>query len=249
MLRKEKLEEISKNLAANQENPISAFRQNLFMYVNDKEITIRDISEASGIPFSSLNSFLYGRTNSMMIDNVVKLAKALDVPVDGLLGVDIIPKITMESMSICKRLPESDLYLVRWFIRYLDALNNGKKPNSHYISVMDLEYIDGNLKMGTNYEKVDISNVSELHMHKIFFGITMPCDNYMPYYTPYDILLIANDRDAFPNEHVVVRFGKNIGIARLGADGGLYSLRDGKYRPSGRYVDEIIGYVIDKITV
>ena len=52
----------------------------------------------------------------------------------------------------------------------------------------------------------------------------MPCDHFMPTYSPYGILLIANDRNAK-----------------------YYSIRDDKYRIDEKDVDEVIGYVADKM--
>ena len=60
MMNKEKLKKISKNLSANFDDFMSAFRKNMFMYLEEKGITIKDISEESDVPFSTLNTFLYG---------------------------------------------------------------------------------------------------------------------------------------------------------------------------------------------
>ena len=60
---------------------------------------------------------------------------------------------------------------------------------------------NGNLKITTNYRHIDITDIGEEYRSKVFFGITMPCDHYMPTYSPYDILLIANDRNAKINEN------------------------------------------------
>lgn len=245
MLKKEKLLNISKKLITNQDDFVSSFRKNLFLYIKEKEITINDISEESGVSFSTLNSFLYGKSNNMQIGNAIKLARALNVSIDELVGAGTIPDISRESVSLCRNLPENDLYLVRWLIRYLDCLNRKTEPNKRYVSVMELECECGNLKITSNYRKIDITDIKDENRHKIFFGITMPCDNYMPVYSPYDILLIANDREPMKNENVILRTGKYLWIAKKYRGSDFYSIRDGKYRCNEEEIDEVIGYVAE----
>lgn len=251
MLEKEKLREISKKLSANRDDYISAFRNNLFMYVDEKDITLKDISEASDIPFSTLNSFLYGNSKDIKLSTAVKLAKALNVSIDELVGADTINEISRESISICRNLPDNALYLIRWYIRYINSLNKDNQPNRRYVSVMELDCNHhGNLKMTTNYKHIDITDINEEYRYKIFFGITMPSDNYMPTYSPYDILLIANDRQPHLNENSLLRVGATLFIAKRKVENGIakyYSIRDGRYRLDESEV-EVIGYIAATIT-
>lgn len=57
MMNKEKLKKISKNLSADSDDFMSAFRKNMFMYIDEKDITIKDISEESDVPFPRLIHF------------------------------------------------------------------------------------------------------------------------------------------------------------------------------------------------
>ena len=68
-MNKEKLKKISKNLSANSDDFMSAFRKNMFMYIDEKDITIKDISEESCIPFSTLNTLLYGNSKDIKWEN------------------------------------------------------------------------------------------------------------------------------------------------------------------------------------
>ena len=251
MIKKEKLNELSKNLSANRDDFISAFRHNLFMYIDEKEITIKDISEKANVPFSTLNSFLYGDSKDIKLSTAVKLAHALNVSIDELVGADTINEVSRESIAICRNLPDNALYLVRWYIRYIDSLNRKNEPNKRYVSVMELECNhNGNLKMTTSYRHIDITDIDEEYRYKVFFGITMPCDHYMPTYSPYDILLIANDRNAKINENVLIRTDGNLFIAKRKTENGnikYYSIRDGKFRLNENEVDEVIGYIATKI--
>ena len=247
MLEKEKLKKISKNLSANRDDFISAFRHNLFMYIDEKDITIKDISEESDVPFSTLNTFLYGNSKDIKLSTAVKLAKALNVSIDELIGAGTINEVSRESIAICRNLPDNALYLIRWYIRYIDSLNKKNEPHRRYVSVMELECNhNGNLKITTNYRHIDITDIGEEYRSKVFFGITIPCEHYMPTYSPYDILLIANDRDAKINENVLIRTDGNLFIAKRKVENGIvkyYSIRDGKFRLSEDEVDEVIGYI------
>ena len=247
MLEKEKLKKISKNLSANRDDFISAFRHNLFMYIDEKDITIKDISEESDVPFSTLNTFLYGNSKDIKLSTAVKLAKALNVSIDELIGAETINEVSRESITICRNLPDNALYLIRWYIRYIDSLNKKNEPHRRYVSVMELECNhNGNLKITTNYRHIDITDIGEEYRSKVFFGITIPCEHYMPTYSPYDILLIANDRNAKINENVLIRTDGNLFIAKRKVENGIvkyYSIRDGKFRLSEDEVDEVIGYI------
>lgn len=251
MMNKEKLKKISRNLSADSDDFMSAFRKNMFMYIDEKDITIKEISEEADVPFSTLNTFLYGDSKDIKLSTAVKLAKALNVSIDELVGAETINEISRESIAICRNLPDNALYLVRWYIRYIESLNRKNEPHKRYVSVMELECNhNGNLKMTSNYRHIDITDIGEEYRSKIFFGITMPCDNYMPTYSPYDILLIANDREPYLNENSLLRIDGQLRIAKRKVENGIakyYSIRDGKYRIDEKDVDEVIGYIACKI--
>lgn len=250
MIKKEKLNEISKKLVSNRIDFITAFRQNLFKYIEDKEITINDISLESGIPMNTLNTFLYGKSSDMRISNVAKIARALNISIDELVGAETIPELTLESVKICRNLPENDLYLVRWFIRYLDALNAKTEPNKRYVSaIIPTLTNNGDFKISSNYEKIEITDLKEPLRSKIFVGCKITSDYYMPHYIPGDIILIANDRPPKFNENVIVRTGKYLFIVKCRVENGIakyYSIRDGKFRLDELEVDELIGYIACK---
>lgn len=246
----ELLKKLSLNLCSNKHNYMKSFRKNVDMYISQKEITIREVSEIADIPFETLKNFLYKDSADCKLSTVVKLARALNVSIDELIGAETINEVSRESIAICRNLPDNALYLVRWYIRYIDSLNKKNEPHRRYVSIMELECNhNGNLKITTNYRHIDITDIEEEYRSKVFFGITMPCEHYMPTYSPYDILLIANDRGAKANENVLIRTDGNLFIAKRKAENGLvryYSIRDGKFRLNEDDVDEIIGYIACK---
>ena len=243
----ELLRKLSMDLCSDKHNYMKSFRKNVDMYVSEKDITLREIAEMADMPFETLKNFLYKESTDCKLSTAVKLARAFNVSIDELIGAETINDVSRESIAICRHLPDNALYLVRWYIRYIESLNKKNEPHRRYVRVMELECNhNGNLKITTNYRHIDITCIGEEYRSKVFFGITMPCDHYMPTYSPYDILLIANDRDAKENENVLIRTDGNLFLAKRKVESGnakYYSIRDGKFRLNEDNVDEVIGYI------
>lgn len=235
------------NLVMNNVDLSEQFRKNLLFYAGERNITMVEIANKSDVPINTINSFLHRISNDMKVSNVAKIARALNVSIDELVGADTLHDLTKESLAVCRNLPENDLYLVRWFIRYLDDLNKKTEPNKRYISaIIPILTNNGDFKISSNYEKIEITDLKEPLKSKIFVGCKITSDHYMPHYMPGDIILIANDRPPKPNENVVVRTEKYLFIAKQKIENGIakyYSIRDGKYRMDESEVDELIGYI------
>ena len=249
----EKLKKMSMNLCASKHDYMKSFRKNVDMYISEKDITLREVAEIADMPFDTLKNFLYKDSADCKLSTAVKLARAFNVSIDELIGAETINEVSRESIAICRNLPDNALYLIRWYIRYIDSLNKKNEPHRRYVSVMELECNhNGNLKITTNYRHIDITDIGEEYRSKVFFGITMPCEHYMPAYSPYDILLIANDRNAQGKENSLLRIDKNLYIARRSVENGIakyYSIRDGKFRLDEDNVDEVIGYIAHVLTL
>lgn len=247
MIKNENLHKIAKNLSADKLDYISAFRRNIYMYLEDDDINVSELAELSGVNLSTLKTFMYGNAKDVNLSNAVKLAHALNISLDELVGADTIPSFSRESLRICRELPENDLLLVRWFIRCLYDLNQKTEPNKRYVSVMLPELNNnGDYKLISKFEKIEITNLEEPLRSKIFIGFKLINDYYMPYYLPNNIVLIANDRPPMQNEHVLVRAGDYVFIVKRVVEDNVakyYSIRDGKYRIDEKDVDELIGYI------
>lgn len=237
----------SENVVKNNVDFPEAFRQNIWKYAEDMDMSISELSKKSDIPINTINSFLHRISNDMKVSNVAKIAKTLNVSIDELVGVDTMHDLTKESLDICRNLPENDLYLVRWFIRYLSALNAKSEQNKRYVSVIIPELTnDGDFKISSEYEKIEITDLKEPLRSKVFVGCKIASDYYMPYYIPGNIVLIANDRTPKPNERVVIRKDKFLFIACPKKENGrfsYYSLRNSKHWLDENDIDEVIGYI------
>lgn len=247
MIDDKKLAEISKNLVTNNNDFMTSYRANVFMYLKEKELTIDELATISTISVETLKTLLYRDVQDVKLSNAIKLAKTLNVSIDELVGAHTLHDLTKESLAMCRNLPENDLYLVRWFIRYLTSLNEKTEPNKRYISsIIPTLNNNGDFEVSSNYEKIEITGLEEPLRSKVFVGCRIVSDYYMPHYVPGDIILIANDRPAKPNENVIVRAGKCLFIVKRFVENGVakyYSIRDGKYRIDADEVDELIGYI------
>lgn len=251
MFDKKKLRELSINLVSEPDDYMRSFRNNLCMYLSQKDITLAELSEVADIPLNSLRSLIYGNSRDCHVSMAIKLAKALNISVDELIGCGTISEKTKVSIQIMRKFPEKFADFIHWGIRYhYDELN--RNPNiKHAIEVMQaINGDDGNVKMTNDFHILDISNLDENLHPKIFMGITLPTDNYIPHYFEGDILLLANDREAREHEHVVVHYKNNIWIVKRKfeeVDGHrvpmLYSVRDGKRRVKDENQTLVLGYI------
>lgn len=253
MLDKKKLRSLSRNLIAEPDNYMNSFRKNVQMYIDEKDVTITQLAEAADISESTLKSFLYGDSQDCKLSNVIRLAKALNVSIDELVGAGTISPQTCQSLQLVRQLPESFTHFVRWSIIFHYDMLTSNKVSEYAIEVMNAEIGDsGSMKMTNVMSLIDITGLNEDIRPKIFMGIKMPGDMYAPKYYIGDILLIANDRPARENEPVVVVNGENMWLLsrkeEIDADGqkviNYYSIRDGGFRCHENRIKQIIGYVV-----
>lgn len=252
MLEITELRKLSSKLVAEPDNYMHSFRKNLDVYIDRKEITLAELAELSDIPLNTLKSLVYGTSTDCHISTAVKLAKALHISVDELIGSGTISPQTCESLQLVRMMPESFTHFVRWAIRYhYDMLTTNK------VSIKSVELMlpdvseSGSVIMTNDFDVIDISYVSDDLRLKIFMGIRIPCNNYAPIYFEGDVVFVANDREPRENENVVVAISGILWILKMKreiVDGrevvNYYSIRDGRvFATEGESVFKI-GYIV-----
>ncbi len=246
----ELLQKLSKQLVTDSDNYMNSLRKNLDLYVAQKDITIREIAEEADISLNTLNSILYGNVKDCKLSTIIALSKAFHISIDELVGCETIEPSMRECIQISRNLPKQSRYLVQWFIHHQKQLM--QRPNRrHLLNVVQPILTDnGNLKMSSEYTLLDISTIPESIRSKVFVGMKLKCDHYMPTYSPYDILLIANDRNPFLSENCVILASNSIFIAKRKTETvngkevvRFYSIRDEKPRLYEDEVEEVIGYI------
>lgn len=255
MLDKKSLRNLSKKLVSDPDDYMSSFRKNLYMYIEQKDITLAEVADAADISLSTLRSLIYGDAKDCHVGTVVNLARALNISCDELLGSGTISPQTCESLQLIRQLPESFTHFVRWAIHYHFNKLTAGEVTERSIEVMQPICCDnGNLKVTNDFDVIDISNIDAAVRPKVFMGVKIPCDHYVPDYFPGDILLVANDRSSKRSEHVLVSVGEYIWIVdrRIEIENGakvenFYSVRDNRKHAHDDDIGIVIGYVADVI--
>lgn len=234
-------------------NYVDNIRDNLNMY--NGGLTLPEIAESAGIPFSTLKNILYGNSSDCKLSTAVSFAKFLGITIDELVGSDTLTEDAKESLSIYRKLPERSKYLARWFVKHQKALCTDSNI-SKTIGVMIPKDFGGFLLPTNEFESLNIDSFSENIKAKVFIGLRINTDYYMPYYSPYDTLLIANDRDAFKNEKCIILYYGKIKIVtrseRIVNGDKLVEytpIRNRKAKILESEIDELIGYVVDTTIV
>lgn len=248
MIRKDNQKNYDENSVSNIGNFMDTLRKNIVHFKKEKKWTLRTLADKADMSEDTLGTLLNGKNKDCNMSTVIKIAKALNVCIDELIEADTVSQRFKESISICRKLPDNDVYLIQWYIRYIESLHKGDKPNKRYVSVMELDCNHhGNLKITSNYTRIDISHINEEYRYKVFFGVKIPCEHYMPIYSPYDILLVANDRLPSYNEHCLVRTNNNFYIARRKVENGTIkyiSILDNRFKYTDGELCELVGYII-----
>ena len=204
-MKNEQLKKLSKKMVAEPENFMHSFRKNLQVYIDEKDISLADIASEADISVETLKTLIYGKGEDCKLSTAVALAKALHLSVDELVGSGTLSAPMRESIAITRNLPDNFVSFLRWAIRYQERALSENKISKKAVNVMYAECCeDGNLKMTNNYNLVDISDFPDDKRYKIYMGIKIPCEHYMPVFSEGDVLLLANDRKPMQNERVVV---------------------------------------------
>lgn len=230
-------------------NFMSNIRNNLYTYLKENTLSVRKFADITGLPVRTINNVLYGNTEDCKLSTAIAIAKAMNVSIAELADLDIIEDTVKINMKICRHLPDRAKYLIRWFIKHQYTLYNNDRKHEKIISVMIAECThDMTIKVTNIFNQTDLStcDIAEDIKNKVFFGLQIPCECFMPVVSPYDILLIANDRVPINGEKVVVLIKDTIFLATCKYENGilqLYGLRDNRYRCTQNEVDEIVGYI------
>lgn len=245
-----RLKTLSKELVTDEDDYMNSYRKNLDLYVSQRDITIREIAEEADISLNTLNSILYGSVKDCKLSTTIALARALHISIDELVGCGTISDDTKRAIQITRNLPQSSQYLVHWFVKNQERqlLSSSKR---RLLNVMHPSVTDtGNILLTSEYNHLDISHLPPAIRSKIFLGIKLKCDYYMPTYSPFDILLIANDRTPYLHENSVIVCSGSLFIAKRKSETvngketvRYYSIRDEKPRLYEDEIEEVIGYI------
>ena len=187
------------------ENYITVFRQNIDREMAQNDWTIRETAEKSDMNFETLKNFLYDKeAKDCRLSTAIKLARAFGVSIDELVGSATAKPDDAQCLKMYRKLPESSKSLIRWHIQDQTRMHTEHHLRRRIKIMIPICASNGNLRKTTFYEEYELNNSHNEILHKVFFGIRIPCDHHLPHYMKDDILLIANDRSPLKDEVVVL---------------------------------------------
>ena len=250
-MEKEKIKKLALKFTADKENPISSFRKNIYMLIAEKDITLREVSELSDIPYSTLNTFLYGDATDCKLSTAVKLARVFGVSIDEIVGAETIEFDTRECVALSRCLPEHARSVCRAYITHLYKMYAEIPNTSRAIPVMLPKCVNGYLPTTNIVRTISIDHLTDNLKSKVCLGLQIPCSHYEPYYFQNEIILLSADRPAMNNEECLVTYKGNyfICIKKIDIHDGkkvhMYaSLVDGKTIILPDEIDDKIGYIV-----
>ena len=100
-------------------------------------------------------------------------------------------------------------------------------------------------------EPLNIEHLNSNIKSNVSLGLKIPCEHYMPIYSPYDTLLIAADREAQNGERCVIERNNNLFIVekkiyiKNGAKRSDYvSLMNSSFIVPDTEIDDKLGYIV-----
>jgi len=239
------------NLVSNPTNYVDSFRKNIFLLMDVKDLSLRELSEKADMPYETLKSFLYGDAKDCKLSTAVKISRAFDISIDELVGAETMHPLSRESLTMCRKMPDYVVYLIRSFIRHQYNIYCHLDENSVNIPVYLPECQNGYLQTTNITETVCIDHLTNGLKSKICVGLKIPCEHYEPYYMPGEIVLLAADRDGQHNERCVVSYRGNFFLVRkiFYIENGLkkfkyVSLIEERREILPNDIDDKLGYVV-----
>lgn len=244
-MKQEKLNRNTDKFMTGQDNFMKSFKANVEIYARENHLTLKQISELSDISFATINSFLYGNAKDCKLSTAVKLARAFGISVDELTGAGTLPETAKKSINIIRHFPRRTRYLFNWLVKYEQKLLS-EDQRKKIINVFLSSNQTPNPFYNEKYTHIDISSCNKEIKSKVFMGLKINTEDYMPKYVPGDTLLIANDRTEMEYEdYVIVYYEKIYIVNKRKTDGKVRykSIRDQNFDVDEKDIDMKMGYV------
>lgn len=219
--------------------------ENLNNYLDAKNMSLREFSERTDLPFETLRSIIYHKTNSCRLATAVAIAKELGMTLDELVDSGLLSQELIEELKLAKSFTDTEKQLLHWFIRKTHRRHQ-KYPGKKFVTIMHPVCTETSLKTTNDFSALNITGFPPAVVQTAFFGIVVPCEHYMPHYCKGNVLLIASDRKPRLSEHCVVNVGSDLYIAIYYEENGkpkLKSIINKRPYTFEITIDDIVGYV------
>ncbi len=192
-------------LTVGQDDYMKSLKENILLYLADMNMSLNGFSEYVDIPYSTLNTIVYGSPKDVKLSTVVQIARQLNIALDELVGSQTMNPVMRESIRISHLLPEQALYLIRYLIRHQAKLHSEDGTCGKYISVLEPHIVNGVASTASSFFSYCIDGIPDDIKAKVYLGMEIPPGDYfMPCYMPGEIVLIASDREPHDGERCVV---------------------------------------------
>lgn len=179
--------------------------------LNGKQLSIDEFAEMCDLPVETVKNVYYGRTADPKISTVMKMAKALNISVNCLMGQcphTTEEKILLQSYRSCGKHGRSLITLTAKY-EALSAKEERESLVKHKIPCM---IPNSEMYKGIDYSECQLVEI-ETNKPEAYVSIQMPSNELVPLYCKNDIILIEN---RFPKhkEYAVFYIDSKIFIRR-----------------------------------
>lgn len=175
----------------------STLLENINLFLSSNQWTIKDLSDASDIPYESVKKLVNGKINNPSIFTLQKIANALHCSIDYLIG-------RQETYGVNpKQLPKRAFKLLDT-VAYIEMqlfMENQRHSTFQIPLIIPSSIIkDGGLIDSYSWGNIDIPNIYADSYDSILCGIKITSTDLEPTYYYNDVLLVAKDRYPQRNE-------------------------------------------------
>lgn len=188
---------------------MDSMRENIGLLRTYYGWSVRVLAEKANISDDTLQTFLKGKSKDCNLLTAIRIARALHVSIDELVGAETIEHDTRECIAMSRSMPEHIRYLNKTFIKHQYNIHSQFEEGTKNLPVYLPECVNGYLKTTNVTKTVNIDHLSDELKTRACIGIQIPCDHYEPFYMPNDIILLSADRNAVNNERCVISYKGN----------------------------------------
>ena len=154
--------------------------------------SLRTLSEESNIPYETLKKLLSGKIENTSMHNIIKIATALQCPIDYLVNENPLESVSFENS------PHTNGIWDYFSNIHVSCKNNLPFHSDHYVPILQPHSIAQDFSpMEPALDFLDISHYPVDFRHKVQYGLVICSHIYHPIFYYNDILLLAKDR--FPH--------------------------------------------------
>lgn len=196
--------------------------QRLREILSTRDISKEEFAEKCDLPIETVRNIYYGKTNDPKISTVMKMAEALGLSVNCLMGQCQHTKEERALLLHFRMCGHHGKSLILLTAKYeaLSAKDEREAPDKHKVPCL---LPNGEMRNGIIYDNCEIIDVIT-NIKEAFTAIKMPTNDFAPIYCKNDIILIENKFPANNECAVFYKDGKAY-IRKFLEEEGQYRLK------------------------